>query len=54
MTVGGWEHNNAALLQAEWDLWLELPQIMVTKVGKGGGGGEWKKNNNWIQTRFNT
>lgn len=37
MTVGGWEHNNAALLQAEWDLWLELPQIMVTKVGKGGG-----------------
>lgn len=43
MTVGGWEHNNAALLQAEWDLWLELPQIMVTKVGKGGGGWWMKK-----------
>lgn len=41
MTVGGRENNNAALLQAEWDLWLELPQIIV---GWGIG----------LETRLNT
>ncbi len=33
---GGLRRNNAALLGADWDLWLELPLIAVTnaEVGK--------------------